>query len=617
MSSRARLTAVLSGLLVLAVTLVATAPEAAAGVKKDRQGIIDNEIRKAKDASQRASEASQEARGARGEANGAGQEAEEARQNANKVKTPEGRAAAEQEAKVAKEKAEKAKEATQKTKKEAEGAEQKAGEEADKKVKEAEGEVKEAEKEAAEAMKSGNVAEMERKLKELEEARAAKKKAEKEAEKAKKKAEEEAEEAVSAAEGEQKAAEEEAKEAEENADPEETEKKAKDAEKEAREAEEKARKAEAKAKKAREEAAKAKKAAEEAVKKFKKKYGKPKDRKLDDALRDIAYSQIPEQRRTSCTFVSLAGETAVNPDFFGEKVTCTFYAEDGTELDQEDVAEISEAPDGSIIVDVLSTKVAKFAVMGTLGTALFLSGGDDQAAEPEPGGLVTRDGDIRINPDGTIGETVNLADDISLADVSHNTFTVNDTLVDWVAARENEAVIYGDGFAPMDTIGSNGTITIAWEKPDGTVVRQDVTCWAGNIFVSPITHVGVPAEIELDLRGVPSNQEITITFITGPGQTITPSVVKGLAGDLTGAIAEITVDRAGPQRVDAVITRGNLAPRDYKNPDAMTRDEISRVVQDMDLEYGARLLGKAVGRPIGARSQYGKQMYEMYQSKMR
>jgi hypothetical protein len=613
----------LLGLLLVAVAglgLIATGVMAGGrGAGAEREGIINGEIREAQQAAEEARRAAQEAAGAQRESEAAGQSAEQAKKHAEEVKTPEGKKKAEEAAEKAKQEAEKAKKAAEEAREQAERDKAKAAEEAEAKKKELDEKAAKAEEEAKAAAASNKPEEALEKLDERDKAKKEKEKVDEEKEAAEAAADERARKAGEEAEE----AEEKAKEAEENADPEKAEEKAKEKEKEAEAKKKEAEEEQAEADRARQRARDARDRARRAVEEWKRRYGKPRDKKLDDALdeleratRDIAHYRVPEGRRATCAFVSLEGETALNPEYFGSQVSCTFLADDGTEMEQEGVAEITQAPDGTSILNVFNKDVAKVLVGGAIGTAVLVAEGTDGASDPGPGGMVARDGDIQVAPDGTFDPTVKVGDTVNFGDLGDSTFTVNDIPVDYVAAQDDQIGLYGYGLGPDELIGPYGTAVVAWRQPDGTVVMTEVPAWEGAIFVPPTTQPGQPMDIGLTLAGVPSNQEVIVDFIPGPGQMIDPLQVQGTAGDLEGVIGQITVETAGAHQLDAVITRGDLKPRAYADPSALTTEQLHGVVNDINLEKGARMLGQVTGRPMAPMGKYDQQMMAMYQQQL-
>lgn len=533
---------------------------------------------------------------------------ESAQQQTEKLKTAEGKAEvkgeAEKKASSSKESAKKADEAAKDAKAEAE----KAGEE-----------VKRAEEAAKTAMAGGNVSEMEKKINELENAR---KKA-KEADEAAKKAAEAARKAAEAAEKAEKAVEEsldedKAKEKEKSA-----KEAAMKAEKEAESARKAADKAREDAREARKKAEAAKKAAEEAVKRFKNKFGKKSDKidgELERVVTDIdnlAYVQVPSFKTTSVTFVALGEKTMVNEGYFGKRLQYTFYAKDDKVVAPEKAASIIQKS-GTQLLNIFNSDVAKVVIAGTLASAVLESrGGSPGAVAAEPGEILPTGGDVRINPDGSIKESISVGENVEIEKLLDYKMFVAQQPVTIVAARENEIAIDGYGFAPAETISESGTVNIRLQTPDGTALSKDVPCWMANLVMEPVTHVGKPAPIKLVIDGVPGNQIVDIIFIPGPGQSITPLNVSSTVDELKGSIAVITTEATGPQKLDAVISRGALIDRPLMDASSMNRDELQAVVKDLQLAEGARMLQKIQGETVPTTTIYEKTRLKEYRDELK
>ena len=439
----------------------------------------------------------------------------------------------------------------------------------------------------------------------------------------------EAEEKAKKAEEEAKKAEEKAKEAEkekeESLDPEKAEEKEKEAkekaekaEKEEKEAEEKAKEAAEEARKAKEEAKKAKDKAKKEAEKFKKKFGKKKDKidkdieELDQMIYDLIYYQVPSFRTTSAAFVALDEKTAVNEEYFGKTISYAFYAVDDREIDEKEVATITKKPDGTQIIDLFNPKVVKIAIIGALAKAIISGRDIPGIVEADSGEIISKSGDIRINPDGSIKETISVGDAVEIDKLQDYEIFINDSPVDIVAARENEISIDGYGFAPSETISDSGTVKIELRRPDGTITKQEVPCWMANINMEPVTRVGSSSAIRVNIEGVPSNQVVDIHFMPEPGQKITPQHISARAGDLKGVIASVTVSKVGPQRLNAIITRGELQDRPFKAPTDMATDELQETLKDMRLENGARMLQRYKGEPVSKAGRVSEEMFMQY-----
>ncbi|MCF7854408.1 MAG: hypothetical protein K9N51_06395 [Candidatus Pacebacteria bacterium] len=258
---------------------------------------------------------------------------------------------------------------------------------------------------------------------------------------------------------------------------------------------------------------------------------------------------------TMVTFTALEGRTNVNTTLVGEVQTIQFVAVDGEEMDPREVAPDVDPHADSFTLDLGKTaKLGGVIIGGTAGVIRLLQDGEGSAPATHAG-IEPKDGVIDTR-NGQVDETFNVTDgapDMERAP-GHHSVTIDDQAATVVATRADQVAVTARSIK-TSVIGNS---QVKLTTPTGTTLSGRCASWGYTISMPKITKTDVWVPISANVYGLEPDDRVMFHFMPEPGQQIEPRERIVSAAELMAPapVAEIRVDRAGPQALNVTVSLG-------------------------------------------------------------
>lgn len=269
------------------------------------------------------------------------------------------------------------------------------------------------------------------------------------------------------------------------------------------------------------------------------------------------HSEAPVYREVE--FSSMVGELFVNPQYTGRITTIRTFPKGGPPRDNP-VIDVRETDDEweKVIVSQSESDADSIIATGRKGSLKISLLKGKKTAESDRlrplSHLIISFGELNatlIMPPVKIPKPAGF--EVSIRDHKENKFIKGDI----IAIRKDQvAVEFHD--LPSTVVYRDGTVRISLKKPEGNSLEADLKAWGYSIVI-PDTGTGKQASITAEVFGLPGDAKLKFTFVSLPGQNITPSTTTLPVGKINmgASLGTITTSIPGPQALSVSVEKMN------------------------------------------------------------